>query len=130
MHDLGSDAPASHQKPLVHEVLDGPANGRARDPEALAESDLVVDACAGGNGSIDDGRLDAAGDLVVQRYRAGSVDIHEDGDRQQMLCVHSASPALYGHYHRQGVTQGTWWRATHARHRSRRGNPIYIGVVR
>jgi hypothetical protein len=87
-HHLGADAPAAHEQPLIHEFLDGAADGRTGDREMLGELEFVLDPRSGSEVSPLDGLLHPPGDLVVEGDRPGAVEVHEEffcGNRHQAL---------------------------------------------
>ena len=73
VHHLGTDATAAHQQPLVHQQLDGLADGGAGEPQAPRELYLVAQQAAGDKPAALDGRLQLLGELEVERDRAGAV---------------------------------------------------------
>lgn len=74
VHDLGADASAPHEEPLVDEGLDGLADRGAGQPEPRGELDLVAEQASRGQDSVFDGGLELLRQLEVQRDRTGAVD--------------------------------------------------------
>jgi len=91
LHHLRADAAAPHEQALVDELLDRPSHRRAGEPEALADGDLVLEAGARGDHALADRALEAAGDLEVQGYRAGAIEVGEELVRPHGGSAHGPS---------------------------------------
>ena len=79
LHHLRANSPLSHQQTLVNEFLNCASGGRPRQRQPLCQRQFVFEAIAGREIAVADRGLDRLGELIVERNRAGSVELHRQG---------------------------------------------------
>ena len=94
VRDQGPRATLADHEALVGQVQEGGADGGARHAEPLGQLHLVVQPGADLERTGPDGRLVVLGQLEVQRYRAGPVDVDHTGRGRPAFRRHACHPAL------------------------------------